>query len=81
MILTLCLPILFIEKEFIYDVVVRSSTTTEDSDSQLLVTKSSFRLADFDGDWIQMSNSTAERATSAHSIARTLTGSSQFFSS
>ena len=69
------------EKEFIYDVVVRSSTTnTTDNEAPLIGTKDSFQLGDVEGDWIRWSNST-ERATTHMSIGRTLTGSSQFLQS
>ncbi len=72
------------EKRFIYNVVVRSKTEADMiADYPLIVEQQgSFHLADAEGDWIERSYSGisgTERATTAVSIARTLTGSSQFF--
>ena len=70
------------EKKYIYNVVVRSKPEADMIDDYpLMVEKGegSFNLPGVEGAWIEQSYSGTERATTAISIARTLTGSSQYF--
>ena len=70
------LPILFTEKEFMYDMVVRDSTSGEDGAE--LLNKSSFSLYDNDA-WLHRSYSqSSERATTANVTAILLTGEAAF---
>lgn len=70
------LPIPFTEKEFIYDMVVRDSTSGEDGGE--LLNKGSFSLYENDA-WLHRSYSaSSERATTANATAILLTGEAAF---